>query len=105
MKPSTSGEFSTKAFYLALEGTHLHRATSSLVWLGFAPPRVEAFCWLTVVGKVSTVDNLRRRGLTSNNISNTCVMCGKEGSIDHLFLQCEVVFRVWSSFIDKCGFS
>ena len=93
-KPSTYWEFSTKAFYLSLERTHSHRATSSLVWLGLAPPRVDAFCWLAVVGKGSTVDNLRR-GLTSNNNSNTCVMCSKEEEfVDNLFLQCEVAFKV-----------
>ena len=73
-KPSTSGEFSTKAFYLALERTHSHRATSSLVWLGLAPSRVEAFCWLAVAEKVHMVDNLKRRELTSKNISNTCMI-------------------------------
>lgn len=48
-KPFTSGEFSAKAFYLARQGNHYPKATSSLVWLGLVPPRVEglvrwAFC-------------------------------------------------------------
>ena len=98
-----SNKFSAKAFYLASEGTLLHRAPFSLVWLGLAPPWVEAFCWLVVVDKVSTVDNLRRRGFTSNNLSNNCVMCGKEESINHLFLHCEVAALAWSNFIQKCS--
>lgn len=102
-KPSTSREFSAKAFYSALEGTHPHRTLSSLVWLGLAPPRVEAFCWLAVASKVSTVDNLRRRGLASNNISDTCVMCGKEGLAIHMFLQCELAVSIWSNFIGRSG--
>lgn len=66
-KPSVFGEFLGIAFYLALEGTQSHRAPSSLMWSGLASPQVEAFCCLVVVGKVSTVDNLRT-GLTSNNL-------------------------------------
>lgn len=37
----------------------------TFTWMGLAPPRVEAFCWLTVAGKISTTDILRRRGLIS----------------------------------------
>ena len=94
-KPSTFGEFSAKAFYSALEGTLPHRDPSSLVWLGLALPRVEAFCWLVVTGKISIVDKLRRRGLASNNISSTCVICGKEKeSAIYLFPHCELVVSI-----------
>ena len=47
-KPSISGEFLAKDFYSALEGNHLPRASSSLVWMGLVPPRVKAFCWLAI---------------------------------------------------------
>ena len=34
------------------------------------------------------------------------MLCDKEEeSVDHLFLQCEAAFRVWSNFIGKCDFS
>lgn len=36
-KPSISGKFSVKDFYLALEGNRPHRAPS-YVWLGLVPP-------------------------------------------------------------------
>ena len=84
-----SNEVSAKAFYLALDGALLHRTPSTLVWLRLVPPRVKAFCWLVVIGKVSTVDNIRRRGFTSNDLLDSCVMCGKE-SINYLFHHCEV---------------
>lgn len=48
-KPSLSREFSAKAFYLALEGNHYSRFSSSLVWLGLVPLGVEAFYWLAIV--------------------------------------------------------
>lgn len=51
------------------------------VWL---PPRVQAFCWLTVSRRVSTANLLKRRGLTSESISDLCSLCGKEReTIDH----------------------
>lgn len=57
------------------------------------PLRVEAFCWLAVAVKVSTVDNLRRRGMTSINLFDICLKCGKEKeSVNHLFLY-------WGDFI------
>lgn len=54
------------------------RFASSLLWLSPAPPRVDAFC-LLVVSKVSTVDNLSRRSMTAEYISNVCVLYAKEG--------------------------
>ena len=61
LKPSISREFSTKAFYLTLEGNHTHLSPATHVWLGLVLPRVEVFCWLVVASKVATVDNLRKR--------------------------------------------
>lgn len=41
--------------------------------------------------KVATVDHLRKRGMTSTNILDTCTVCGKENkTINHLSLHCEV---------------
>lgn len=56
------------------------------IWLGLVLPRMEAFYWLAVASKVSTADNLRRRGMLADSISDTCSLSGKEGeSINHLF--------------------
>ena len=93
-KPSISGEFSVKAF---------HRAPS-LVWTGLVPPRVEAFCWLAVAAKISSVDNLKIRGLTASTITDTCVMCHKELKlVNHLLLHCEFTSSVWGHVIGRCG--
>ena len=92
-----------KGFLQVLEG-NLPCTNSSLLWLGMVPPRVKAFCWLAISGKISTVDNFRRRGLTTSSISDTCVMCHiKEESVNHLFLHCEVAVGVWGHFIGRCG--
>ncbi|XXG89386.1 hypothetical protein AAC387_Pa12g1396 [Persea americana] len=103
-KPSISREFSVKAFYSALEGNHLLKAPYSLVWRGLVPPQLEAFCWLAVTAKISTTDNLWKRGLTSSTIIDTCVMCHKELElVNHLLLHYEFTFNVWGYFIGRCG--
>lgn len=61
---------------------------------------------LVVTGKVSTVDNQRRRGLMSDNISNICTLYRMEAeSINHRFLHCKVTSLVWYHFINRCGIS
>lgn len=42
----------------------------SLIRLGSAPLQVEVLCWLAISGKVSTVDNLKRKGLSLEAISD-----------------------------------
>ena len=93
-----------KALYRALEENNLSRASLSLVWLGLAPPRVEAFCWLAIATRICTTNNLRRRGLTGSTISEVRVMCRKEvKSVNHLFIHCEIEVSVWARFISRCG--
>ena len=92
-----------KAFISALEGTQLFTAPTTLAWLGLAP-WVEEFCWLAIAGKISMVDRLRRRGVTSANFSDICVMCQKkEELVNHLLLHCAVVANIWRHFIARCG--
>jgi hypothetical protein len=53
-----------------------------------------------VLGKVLTLDNLRKRQLT---MINRCCMCKSDGeTVDHLFLHCEVaralLYAIFSCF-------
>lgn len=80
------------------------RPSSSLVWLGLAPPRVETFYWLAVSSRVSTADIIRRRGMVPESISVMCLLCNKEWEkIDHLFLCCEFSYSLWCPFLVKSG--
>lgn len=58
----------------------LSKLSCALAWLGLAPPRGEAICWLAITGRVSTADFLRR-GIHLDNISTFYVMCGREERI------------------------
>lgn len=51
---------------------------------------MEALCWLVVASKISTVDNLRRKGSLSDNLNDLCSLCGKViESINQAFIHCE----------------
>lgn len=87
---------SAKAFYFALEGTPQPFSPCALVWFGLAPPRVKAFCWLASARKVSTIDNLRKRGFNFDSILDMCMMRKRgQESFDHPFIHCEVASQLW----------
>ena len=51
------------------------------------PLRVSFFVWTAALGRICTVDNLRKRGLI---MVDWCSMCKNGESIDHLLLHCDV---------------
>eukprot|EP00268_Persea_americana_P007641 TRINITY_DN12894_c0_g1_i5.p1 TRINITY_DN12894_c0_g1~~TRINITY_DN12894_c0_g1_i5.p1 ORF type:complete len:144 (-),score=13.18 TRINITY_DN12894_c0_g1_i5:118-549(-) len=87
-----------------MDSMNVVQSSGASIWMGLGPPRVEAFCWLAVAGKISTADILRRRGFTSG--SDTCCFCRREReSIDYLFIQCDVASFIWGYFLKVSGVS
>jgi hypothetical protein len=57
--------------------------------------------WTTDLGKIVTLDNLRRRNFV---VVEWCCMCQKsEESVDHLLIHCEVSRELWSSIFNLFG--
>jgi hypothetical protein len=51
------------------------------------------FVWTTALGKIQTLDNLRKGKVI---VVGWCYMCKRSGeSIDYLLLRCEVTREVW----------
>jgi hypothetical protein len=52
------------------------------------------FAWSVVVGKILTIDNLRKRHVI---MVDRCCMCKRNGEfVDHLCLHCEVACVLWN---------
>jgi hypothetical protein len=59
------------------------------------------FVWLAALGKILTVDNLRKRHFV---ILNRCCLCKrKKESVDQLLLHCDVASALWNSLFTRFG--
>jgi hypothetical protein len=52
---------------------------------------------MAALGKILTLDNLRKRNIIVVDWFCMCKIC--EESINHLFLHCEVATKMWSAFL------
>ena len=69
-----------------------HRFPS--IWKPKVPSRVAFFVWTATLGKILTIDNLRKRKLW---VLDWCYICKCNGeSVDHLLLLCLISFQLWS---------
>ncbi|KAE8718414.1 E3 ubiquitin-protein ligase [Hibiscus syriacus] len=70
------------------------------VWLGFAPPRVEAFMWQLAHQKVAVKTELVKRGLSLGDDILCPFYKKQEESVHHLFISCQVVWELWNKIVD-----
>jgi hypothetical protein len=62
---------------------------------------VAFFVWLAALGKILTLDNLRKKNIV---LINRCGMCKRdEETIDHLLLHCECAEVLWNAFFSRFG--
>jgi hypothetical protein len=73
------------------------------VWHTRAPLRAIFFVWSAALGKILTIDNLRRRQVIVTNRS--CMCKRSEEIVDHLLLYCEVTYALWGAFFGRFGLS
>jgi hypothetical protein len=97
--PSKRKSFEVKSYYQVLSN-HISNVHASFPWKGIwkvkAPPRVAFFVWTVMLGKILTLDNLRKKNII---MMKWCCLCKKSGeSIDYLFIHCEVALEMWNVF-------
>ena len=100
---STSGkkDFSVSNYYRVLLPSLAVGFPWKAIWKPKAPSRVAFFLWTTSLGKILTVDNLRKRNII---LVSWCCMCKKDGeTIDHLFLHCSLAYDLWSFVFSLFG--
>lgn len=73
------------------------------VWKSKVPSRVAFFIWTAALGKIVTVDNLRKRRAI---IIDWCCMCKSNGeNVNHLLLHCSVAQELWMLVFALFGIS
>ena len=90
-----------KSFYFILNSFVSFPFPWKTIWRTKAPLRVAFFVWSAALGKILTLDNLRKRNIV---LVNRCGVCKKEEeSIDHLLLHCESGQFLWNGFFSRFG--
>jgi hypothetical protein len=98
---SKKGLFKVKSFFSFLVGSVSRRFPWKSVWRTQAPSRAAFFAWSAVLGKILTVDNLRKRHII---IVDKCCLCKRDGeSVDHLLLHCDMVSALWNAIFNWFG--
>jgi hypothetical protein len=73
------------------------------VFDGLSLLRVAVFAWSVALGKIFTMNNLRKRHVT---VIDRCCMCKKNReSVDHFLLRCEVSCTLWNVLFRRFGLS
>ena len=95
--------FSVKSMYKGFDISPAFDFPHRLVWNPVVPPKIGVFAWEAVWGKVLTLDQLKRCGMT---FANRCFMCEEvEETIDHLLIHCKSVKMLWDLFLLIVGIS
>lgn len=85
---SKKGLFKVKSFFYPLACSRGSCFLWKSVWCPQAPLRAAFSAWSVALGKILTLDNLKKRHVI---VINRCYICKKIGeSIDHLLLHCAV---------------
>ena len=79
--------FSVKSMYEGFDVSPAFDFPHCLVWNPVVSQKIGVFAWEATWGKVLTLDQLKRRGMT---FANRCFMCEEEEeTIDHLLIHCK----------------
>ena len=95
--------FSVKSMYKEVDVSPAFDFPHCMVWNPVVPPKIGVFAWEAAWGKVLTLDQLKRRGLS---FANKCFMCEEEEeTIDHLLIHCKFAKMLWDLFLSIVGIS
>ncbi|KAI3704850.1 hypothetical protein L1987_75079 [Smallanthus sonchifolius] len=97
-------DFSVKAVKNFLRSDNDYSSNFVFKWSKWVPKKCNIFIWRAEMGRIATVDALRRRNCFSGD--STCVLCDDfDESADHLLCACSVASNVWSMVSRWCRVS
>jgi len=100
---SHKGSFDVSSFYKALACKEAILFPWKSIWRTKAPLKVAFFAWTAALGKILTLDNLRKKRVI---VIDRCCMCKMTGeTVDHLLLHCEVARALWYVILNRFGLS
>ena len=103
LKNAKDKGFSVKCMYKGLDVSPTFDFPHRTVWNPIVSPKIGVFAWEAAWGKVLTLDQLKRRGMT---FANRCFMCEEEEeTIDHLLIHCKFAKMLWDLFLSIVGIS
>jgi hypothetical protein len=95
------GKFEVRSFYNEIISKASRPFPWKSIWRTKAPPRVAFFVWSAALGKILTLDNLRKKNMV---LINRCGMCKRdEETVDHLLIHCEWAQVLWNAFFNHFG--
>ncbi|XP_058776403.1 uncharacterized protein LOC131650721 [Vicia villosa] len=96
-----TGSYKTASFYDEIRGDRGQVDWNFLLCKNFAKPRARFVLWLSLLGRLSTKDRLRKHG---SDIDDKCVFCNKEETLNHLFFECSDTRQTWSKVLCFIGY-
>jgi hypothetical protein len=93
-------KFDVRSFYNILASKEASPFPWKNIWRTKAPSRVAFFTKTAVLGKILTIDNLKKRNLI---MINRCCLCKLDGeTINHLLIHC-VDCSLWYAIFSRFG--
>lgn len=88
---TTTGSFSIQSLYQFLNHRGVIVSHPMIWWALPIPPKIKVFMWLTFRNRILSRVNLHKRGWEGDT---TSVFCSCNETINHLFLNCQLVRQV-----------
>jgi len=101
--PSRKGKFDVRSFYKIFAYKETAHFPWKSIWRTKVPLKVAFFAWVAALGKILTLNNLRKRQVI---VIDRCCMCKKNWeSVDHLLLHYEVTCLLWNAIFSRFSLS